>query len=387
MEPQRTTHTTLIHGTLSLKFSHSSPPFEQLCSLASRKNNKRPWLFVSRVLGRHLPVAPSTMRAIHAQMARMIHPQLPGPVLILGMAETAIGLGQGVHEAYLASTQRHDVLYLHSTRYHLDRAMAFSFEEQHSHATHHRIYEPDEEEDLALFHGCRSLVLIDDEASTGSTFRNLIHAITQRLKNIQEIHSLVITDWMGAENREKLKDCGPCPVNLFSVLSGSYTFKADQNIPPPVLPDVIGNRHWKDALLPCNYGRLGMRSSPKLPSHITHNLEIKPREKILVLGTGEFVYLPYVLARFAEASGAHVRVQATTRSPILLGGDITSSFECQDAYDDGIPNFIYSVDPSQYDRIFICYETPPETRQVKLLESFHAQAFYFSHPEITGASR
>ena len=228
-------------------------------------------------------------------------------------------------------------------------------------------------------------VLIDDEASTGATFKSLIRACVQRLPKLKGINGLVITDWMGVENREALKNSGPCPIKISSVLSGSYSFKADHTAPSQHLPDVIGNGQLKDAILPHNYGRLGLRTPPPLPPHITNNLGIKPHKKILVLGTGEFVYLPYVLARFAESCGASVKVQATTRSPILLGGDIVSCLKFKDSYEDGIPNFIYSVTQNQYDKIFVCYETPPTTQQEKLLKHFNAKALYFSHSEAVGA--
>lgn len=371
----------LHHGRLTLHIDHADPPFETLCSLASRQNPKRPWLFVSRVLGRHLPVAPHVMRAIHRQMAHTIPPDLPGPVWMVGMAETAIALGQGIHEAYLETTHRTDVLYAHTTRYHLDHPTAFSFEEQHSHATHHRIYEPRDPEEQQLLNTCQSLVLIDDEASTGATFRNLIQASRARIPHLKHIFCLVMTDWMGEANREKLRYGTPLPVTISALLSGSHTFEADPHMPPAVLPDVMGNGQLKDALLPINHGRFGLRFPPTLPPHIVASLTIRPGEKICVLGTGEFVFLPYLLARFIESCGAEATVQATTRSPILPGGDMHHRIQFQDAYDDNIPNFIYSVDLRRYTRIFVCYETPPETRQVTLLKQLNAEPLYFSHPQ------
>lgn len=55
------------------------------------------------------------MAASFESLAAEIPPDLPGPVLVIGMAETAVGLGAGVHRAF--STTRSDSVYLISTRH------------------------------------------------------------------------------------------------------------------------------------------------------------------------------------------------------------------------------------------------------------------------------
>ena len=45
-------------GTLNLKFSYGEGRFNDLITLASRENHKRGFLFVSKVLGKHVPVLP-----------------------------------------------------------------------------------------------------------------------------------------------------------------------------------------------------------------------------------------------------------------------------------------------------------------------------------------
>src|SRR3712207_8844377 len=61
------------------------------------------------------------------------------------LAETATGLGHGIYEQWLRQSGRTDVLFLHTTRYHLSRARALRFEESHSHATEHQLYLPTED--------------------------------------------------------------------------------------------------------------------------------------------------------------------------------------------------------------------------------------------------
>ncbi len=45
-------------------------------------------------------------------------------------------------------------------------------------------------------------------------------------------------------------------------------------------------------------------------------VQVSPGENILVLGTGEFVWEPFLLAERLEAAGAQVVFSSTTRSPI-----------------------------------------------------------------------
>ena len=133
----------LPSGVLRLELSRQDWVLDDLCGFAVRANPKRGFLFVSKVLGKHLSVPPSTMKKTHQELAEKIAAlQLPEPVLFVAMAETATGLGQGVFEASLARGLK-DALFIHTTRAQLeDASVALSFSEPHSHATGHLIYQP-----------------------------------------------------------------------------------------------------------------------------------------------------------------------------------------------------------------------------------------------------
>jgi len=369
----------LAGGDLELELDKADLPITELCGFASRRNPKRPFLFVSRVLGRHLPVRPTTMRDVHLRLAAKLPTDLPTPAVVIGMAETAVALGQGVHEAWQDLTCHDDLLFLPSTRYRLDRPLLGTFEEGHSHATEHLLYEPADPRDRDLLARARTLILVDDEASTGATFAALVAACRPVMPALARVACVTITDWMGADRRAALRARLPVPAEMISLLSGRYTFHPG-TAPPPRLPDVVGNGGLKDHLMPVNWGRLGLRTAVRLPDHVL-TMRARRGERILVLGTGEFVYPPYQLARRLAAQGAEVWVQATTRSPILEGADIQSVLEFPDAYDDGIPNYLYGVRPGQYDRVLVCYETPPAMAQRALLDTLAAQPVYFNHRE------
>ncbi|MFH7428825.1 phosphoribosyltransferase domain-containing protein, partial [Pseudomonas syringae group genomosp. 7] len=73
---------------------------DYLFCFAERRYTKRSFLLVSRVLGRDIPARPGVMLISFQDLAHKIPPDLPGPVLVIGMAETAFGLAAGVHRAY-----------------------------------------------------------------------------------------------------------------------------------------------------------------------------------------------------------------------------------------------------------------------------------------------
>ncbi|WP_228292465.1 TRSP domain-containing protein [Candidatus Thiothrix anitrata] len=63
----------------------------------------------------------------------------------------------------------------------------------------------------------------------------------------------------------------------------------------------------------------------------------RPRRTHPSLGTGEFVWPPFLLAEYLEQQGATVHFSATTRSPIALGHSIQHRYCFHDNYGQGIP--------------------------------------------------
>ena len=54
------THTAVLPGgSFKFEMTREDMPFRQICELALRNNPKRRFLFVSKVLGRHIPVRPA----------------------------------------------------------------------------------------------------------------------------------------------------------------------------------------------------------------------------------------------------------------------------------------------------------------------------------------
>lgn len=359
-------YANLMRGQLEVKIDEAILPPDALFGFAERRNPKRAFLFVSKVLGRHIPVPPSVMAASFERLAAEIPADLPGPVLMIGMAETAVGLGAGVHRAYHA--QRSDVLYLVTTRHPLGTELFARFEEEHSHASAHLIHLPQDPQSRALMQSARSLILVDDEASTGKTFINLYRALLEAgLNKIEHLVTCVLTDWSAGAVAKVLDK----PTTTVSLMKGSYQFHEDQAAPLPEMPDVgaISAGDWPLSVHR-DWGRLGVR---QVEDNLAPHIQVQKGEKIIVIGTSEFVWRPFLLAERLERAGAQVYFSSTTRSPIALGHAIDHALSFADNYGLGIPNFLYNVAPGQFDRVLICSETPQHAVSETLVAALKAE--------------
>ncbi|MBU6453594.1 MAG: phosphoribosyltransferase [Cyanobacteria bacterium REEB67] len=367
-------------GDLTVKVLSSDFPLDELCGFAARRNPKRGFLFVSKVLGKHIPVRPSLMRSVHTHLAAKIPTDLPGPIVFVGMAETAVALGHGVYDEYARLSERSDMTFLHSTRYRLDKTVAMEFREEHSHAADHIIYLPDDERNRLFFENARSLVLVDDEASTGATFINLARAFKERMPSVQQVVTAVITDWRGPARAAANERDMPVPSRMVSVLEGEYQFAPAPGLVAVEMPKVVGDNGLKDHLIAGNYGRHGLSSSFACVENawqVAAKLKVDcdlGAAKTLVLGTGEFAYPPFLVAEALERLGVDVFYQSTTRSPVMIdaSGAIAAGLNFQDNYGDGIPNFVYNVTPGQYERVIIAHETPAGSLDQTLVDALNA---------------
>ncbi|PHM44984.1 adenine/guanine phosphoribosyltransferase [Xenorhabdus mauleonii] len=348
-------------GTLTVTASRGNASLETLFDVAERRNPKRAFLFVSKVLGRHIPVSPATMRAVYQQLSERFPTNLSGPVLYIGMAETAVGLAAGVFQE---TKDKVDApVFLTSTRHPVDGDLLCEFKENHSHATDHLIYWPAEEPLRQRVMEARTLVLIDDEATTGNTFLNLLEALRNSgLKYIEKIVTVTLTDWSG----DSVVKRSPLPVSAVSLVEGNWRWEADISSLAPVMPDVnVTARGEVNIIGRQNWGRLGL---DEIQCDIGTEIQAKAGEKVLVLGSSEFVWQPFLLAERLEREGASVMFGSTTRSPISCGHAIQSVMAFTDNYGLGIPNFLYNVAHQKFDRILLCLETPGMSVDPALME-------------------
>jgi hypothetical protein len=400
------TSITLPRGTLDLIYQTNSAtgkngldkntPYqlEDLLGFAQRINPKRAFLFVSKVLGRHIPVAPGTMRHAFTDLANLVPDDLPEPILVIGMAETAVGLSAGVHQAL--QTRYPNALLLNSTRHaqHNDdntETLLTTFSEDHSHASQHLIYQSADTVTQAQLLASKTLIMVDDEASTGNTCVNVVTALRNAgLDQLQQVHLTTLVDWSLNQNQAQADVDDNISARLPNIdfhrhhlLSGAWTWTDAPNPEPITMPSVDTTEAGSYALGDTgNWGRFPtLDSTDGFAFYLTKfqaafnlfNQQAQSEkasfekeqlpQRILVLGSNEFVWLPFLLAEWLETQtqNATVKFSALTRSPIALGGAITSMLSFSDNYGLGMTNFAYNAEPSDWDLIVLCVETSADS--------------------------
>ena len=400
------TSITLPRGTLDLIYQTNSAtgkngldkntPYqlEDLLGFAQRINPKRAFLFVSKVLGRHIPVAPGTMRHAFTDLANLVPDDLPEPILVIGMAETAVGLSAGVHQAL--QTRYPNALLLNSTRHAQHNkdnteTLLTTFSEDHSHASQHLIYQSADTVTQAQLLASKTLIMVDDEASTGNTCVNVVTALRNAgLDQLQQVHLTTLVDWSLNQNQSHANADDTIATRLSNIefhrhhlLSGAWTWTDAPNPEPITMPSVDTTEAGSYALGDTgNWGRFPtLDSTDGFAFYLTKfqaafnlfNQQAQSEkasfekeqlpQRILVLGSNEFVWLPFLLAEWLETQtqNATVKFSALTRSPIALGGAITTMLSFSDNYGLGMTNFAYNVEPSDWDLIVLCVETSADS--------------------------
>lgn len=348
---------TLPRGKLDLTYQTNSAldndatyQLEDLLGFAQRINPKRAFLFVSKVLGRHIPVAPSTMRNAFTDLANLVPSDLPEPILVIGMAETAVGLSAGVHQAL--QTRYPNALLLNSTRHaqHNDdnsETLLTTFSEDHSHASQHLIYQSADKATQEQLLASKTLIMVDDEASTGNTCVNVVTALRSAgLSQLGQVHLTTLVDWSLNQNQDAADMEDTISTRLPNIdfyrhhlLSGAWQWTDAPNPEPITMPSVDTTEAGSQPLGNTgNWGRFPTLDSTdgfddylarfqavftRFNGQVPFDKEQLP-ERILVLGSNEFVWLPFLLAEWLEAKTQHskpvatVNFSALTRSPIAL---------------------------------------------------------------------
>lgn len=354
----------LKSGHMQLKIIDSDENLNDLCGFGNRQNKKRNFLFISKVLGKHYPVSPKKMKEIHLSLAKKI--QSNTNTLFVGFAETAIGLSAGIYNEWSELNQIKSY-FVHTTRYQLEKEVLFKFEEEHSHATNHIVYNSNylKENKFKI----EKLVLIDDEMTTGKTSINFLKQFIKLFPNVNEVDLVCLTNWMGEGNKNYFKDSfNNLKINFISLLDGEYVFTKNESFIIPEMPNVDSKQEYKDnIIIKKEYDlRDGVNNNllKKMKEHIRDlcfkwlkENKIKKNLKTVLLGTGEFSYEPYLMAQYLQEYGVDIVYQSTTRSPILIGNTIESKIEFKDNYEDDIPNYVYNIKHNQYEQVIVVYET------------------------------
>jgi len=406
-------------------------PLDVLFSMAARKNPKRQFLFVSKVLGKHIPVSPllpllsgaalalqylkivfnisieyendiieavvcqKKMKETYTKLKLQPFP-LPEKAVFIGFAETATALGHSMFDCFSDNG-----IYIHTTREAIvDLETVISFEEEHSHATAHRLYSSRED----LLKTQAQVVLIDDEITTGKTALNIIEAIQAKYPRKRYV-VVSLLDWRSEEERDKFIEMEKrLNIEIVSValISGTISineeeiYKTETDVPGnySTLPTRSSETHYIDLsnlfkatlhyssinslgeINNCPYlsatGRFSI-SSVENKDYIGYIHKIAPsffigneEDKILCLGTGEFMFLPMQLA---AAIKGKVSYQSTTRSPIHAinkeNYGVLNAFSFENTDEPSLINYLYNIPINYYDRLYLFLEREVSEERLK----------------------
>lgn len=324
-------------GSISMETSCKGTQYPGIWEMASRNNPKRGFLFVNRLIGKHIPTYWQDMlmtgvalsrRAADLNISEMegyiLHPHsdvtdrwqvlqdgycqlftqtsrvsLGSKVAVIGLCETATGLG------YCVSKCIENAVFLRTSRSPEFAGGTLEFQEPHCHAPSHTIQ-------FADMQGCDALVIVDDEVTTGDTVINMVEALREAQgAQFKKIYLFTILNWMSKESLARFRAAG---IQVVYLEKGALGFR-DGDIPPETgLTDlgeiVASSRVAQGSSL--EDGRCGN----------VHQFDEDMLDRIwskttaLVWGGGEFIPEAYLLAK-----SLNLCLRTSTRSPIIAESD------------------------------------------------------------------
>lgn len=349
---------------------------EELVRIAKRENNKkRSYLVVNPLQGKHIPVSPKRVFSMFRALAETLREEyIEEKLLLIGFAETATAVGAAL--AVEVGSR-----YIHTTRETVEGADYLFFSETHSHATEQKLVKQDIDGVIA---DIDRIIFVEDEVTTGNTILNIIDILEERyekkpsfsvasLLNGMEkaslteyrrrgidMHYLVKTDHRPySQIAEAYRDSGEYKV------AGAYRSSEITRVDISVC---LNARRLVDAK---TYEEACHLFWEKLESEV----ELDSFERILVLGTEEFMYPALYVAHEIEKKGKKVNFHATTRSPITVSEDegypLYRRWELKSLYDKERITYLYNLET--YDCVLIVTDSAKEEGEESLFSALFEQ--------------
>lgn len=339
---------------------------KDLVAIAKRENNnKRNYLVVNRLQGKHIPVESEYSLDMFKELAGMVLEEYKDEkILVVGFAETATAIGSAV----AVSTNSY---YMQTTRENIENVEYLYFTESHSHATEQKLIKTDLDK---IIDEIQRIVFVEDEVTTGNTILKIIDIIEKTYpKNIQfSVASLL--NGMDEVAREVYESRN---------IRMHYLVKTDHSAYIDIAEQFEGNGEYCSYPQVCktelkvykaehylNARRLQTGSAykeacDKLCKQIMQWLTFEKGEKILVLGTEEFMYPAIYVGAAITKKGCEVKSHSTTRSPIAVSKEeeypVHVRYELHSFYDDERRTFIYDLD--KYDKVLIITDSVNQSKQ------------------------
>jgi len=326
-----------------------------IISIAKRENNnKRNYLIVNKLQGKHIPVSPKKSFDMFFRLADIIKNEyLNERLLLVGFAETATAIGA-------ALAIKLNTYYIQTTRENIENVEYLFFSETHSHASEQKLVKNDIDK---VIDKIDRIIFVEDEITTGNTILNIINIIEKEYSKkitfsvisilngmtydsecIYNHRNIKIHYILKTQNKEYEKIAEKYNLN------GKY-YKANINNPINFkMLKILGYINARRITT----GEKYFNACENLWNKISSEIQIPYNKNILVLGTEEFMFPAIFIAEKLEENNI-VKYHATTRSPICVSFDknypLHSRFELVSLYDSERKTYIYNL--KCYDEVFV----------------------------------
>ncbi len=338
---------------------------ESLVKVARRdNNNKRLYLVVNPLQGKHIPVAPSQALSVFNQLVKQLGDVYRGEnVLVIGFAETATAIGAQV--AISLGTN-----YIHTTRETIPDVQYLFFSEEHSHATEQKLVKNDMDR---IIKNIDRILFIEDEVTTGNTILNIIRVLENQYGQITKFSVASLLNGMSEEALERYREANilihylvKTDHSTFDKLVDSYVcdgkyIDVDQTSRDIDVVQIQGCMNTRRLVDSSQY----LRACKGLAKKIFQQIIFSKNERVLVVGTEECMYPAIFVGNYLEEVGCIVKVHATTRSPIAVSTQdsypVHQRYTLQSVYDEERKTFLYDIE--QYDQVLIVTDSELQDRQ------------------------
>ena len=328
------------------------------------KNAKRSYLLVNPLQAKHIPVKPSDALNMMRTLGNKLKEKHPTANLVIGFAETATAIG-----AAIADTYGENCKYIHTTRENYPSEDNVEFKEEHSHAVEQQLLTSDLKQ---YIDETDTVILVDDELSTGKTLLNIIDVLKDKFTTLSTKKIVVasIMNRLSDDNMKRLSDADIECEYLLKLPEEDYDSQVNEitvNAPEDVCgcSDMISNYIVIETENEFSNPRKAISIKQYINdcrlviSEIVAQLSFSATDKVLVLGTEEFMYPALLLGQALESVTNTVKCHSTTRSPIGVIDNnnypIYCGYKLHSFYDDLRDTYIYDIE--KYDKVLVVSDT------------------------------
>ncbi|MDK2808683.1 MAG: hypothetical protein PWP24_1420 [Clostridiales bacterium] len=338
---------------------------KDLVQIAKRENNtKRSYLVVDPLQGKHVPVSPKRALSLFDCLAEELSGKYKEErLLLIGFAETATAIG--AHVAISMGTK-----YMQTTREVIPGVEYLFFSETHSHATEQKLVKDDID---AVIHDIDRIIFVEDEVTTGNTILQIIRILQKAYKkNIK----FAVASLLNGMTKKHLEVFAAEKIDLYYLVKtdhSQYGELADSFLEDGKYDDV--NNTATNFIISNVEGWMNARrildsseyedACRVLAKKVIDRMEVNSNDRILVIGSEEFMYPALYIGKEMEELGYHVRCHSTTRSPIVVSSEkdypLHHRYTLQSLYDSNRTTYIYDIE--EYDQVLVVTDSELKEQQ------------------------